>query len=72
MQTVYDKKVISEILKTHPEHDDLSLFYDGFGRGYRQEGSIHKKCTGKTKKSLCGKGLGFLQKRNIDETIGVR
>ncbi len=73
MQTADDKKVIGEILKTHPTHDDFVAFFTMVLNGNIGNRILYiKNATPEQKKDYAEKVWDFLQKRNIDETIRGR
>ncbi len=73
MQTADDKKVIGEILKTHPTHDDFVAFFTMVLNGNIGNRIPYiKNATPEQKGAYAEKVWDFLQKRNIDETIRGR
>jgi len=73
MQTADDKKVIGEILTTHPTHDDFVAFFTMVLNGNIGNRIPYiKNATPEQKGAYAEKVWDFLQKRNIDETIRGR
>jgi hypothetical protein len=73
MQTADDKKVIGEIQKTHPTHDDFVAFFTMVLNGNIGNRILYiKNATPEQKKDYAEKVWDFLQKRNINETIRGR
>lgn len=73
MQTADDKKVVGEIQKTHPTHDDFVAFFTMVLNGNFGNRILYiKNSTPEQKKDYAEKVWDFLQKRNIDETIRGR
>ena len=73
MQTADDKKVIGEILKTHPTHDDFVAFFTMVLNGNIGNRIPYIKNASAEQKGLYAEKVwDFLQKRNIDETIRGR
>jgi len=73
MQTEEDKKVVAEVLKTHPAHDDFVVFFTMVLNGKIGNSVPYiKNATPEQKKAYVEKLWDYLQKRDIDGTIGGR
>jgi hypothetical protein len=70
MQTADNKKVISEILKTHPTHDDFIAFFTlALNGNIGNRIPYIKNASTEQKRVYSEKVWDFLQKRNINEII---
>ena len=73
IQKANDKKVISEILETHPTHDDFVAFFTmALNGNIGKRVPYIKNASTKQKKTYAEKVWNFLQKRNMEEIIRGR